>query len=247
MMEMDERVVLVTGAASGIGRATCHVLHERGALVCALDRDPEGLERVATAIPVACSIVADVTDEAAVASGVARAVAANGALSGLVAAAGILDAQDAVDVADEEVQHFDRILRTNTVGTFLPVKHALPHLLRAGGAIVVLGSTAGIQGNAMALAYSASKAALAAMARVLAVRYGPQGVRTNVVCPGGVDTPMLTRFAGRETLAALGPGIPVGRIAQPDEIARVVAFLLSDDASYVNGASVVVDGGATVC
>ncbi len=139
------------------------------------------------------------------------------------------------------------MLRVNLVGTFAVVAHALPSLFDGGGSIVTIASTAAIRGHGYGAGYTASKGGVDALTRLLAVQYGAQGVRANCVCPGGVDTPMTGgTFATPEAQARAKTRVPLGRYAQPEEIADVVAFLLSDDARYVTGQTLPVEGGATI-
>jgi NAD(P)-dependent dehydrogenase (short-subunit alcohol dehydrogenase family) len=142
---------------------------------------------------------------------------------------------------------FERTLRVNLVGTFLVVKHALLHLVRYGGSIVTVASTAGLRGHGLGAGYTASKGGVLALTRLLAEQYGPQGVRTNCLCPGATDTPMTGGvFREGEIAERTKRGIRLHRIGEPREIADVACFLLSDGASYVNGQVIAVDGGATV-
>jgi NAD(P)-dependent dehydrogenase (short-subunit alcohol dehydrogenase family) len=145
------------------------------------------------------------------------------------------------------VDDFLRVLRVNLVGTFAAIRHALPQLMDGGGAIVTIASTAAIRGHGYGAGYTASKGGVDALTRLLAVQYGPHGVRANCICPGGVDTPMSAgTFASEEAQARAKRSIPVGRYAQPEDIADVAAFLLSDAARYVTGQTLPVDGGATI-
>jgi NAD(P)-dependent dehydrogenase (short-subunit alcohol dehydrogenase family) len=243
--------VLVTGAASGIGEAACARLAREGAVVSLVDRDAERLAAVRSALAAGGARVAafplDVGDEEAVRAAVAGAVAAHGALRGIVTSAGIFDPGDMQPLAGVELASFERTLRVNLVGTFLVAKHALPHLVAHGGAIVTIASTAGIRGHGFGSGYTASKGGVVALTRLLAEQYGPQGVRANCICPGATDTPMTGgAFREGELAERTKRGIPLHRIAEPHEIGDVACFLLSDDASYVNGQVVAVDGGATV-
>jgi NAD(P)-dependent dehydrogenase (short-subunit alcohol dehydrogenase family) len=208
-----------------------------GALCAALER---GGGRVA-AFPV------DVGDEDAVRATVTGAVERLGGLDGVVTSAGIFDPGDMQALAGVELATFERTLRVNLVGTFLVVKYALAHLLERGGAIVTIASTAGIRGHGFGSGYTASKGGVVAITRLLAEQYGPQRVRANCICPGATDTPMTGgAFREGELAERTKRGIPLHRIAAPREIGDVACFLLSDDASYVNGQVIAVDGGATV-
>ena len=148
---------------------------------------------------------------------------------------------------ESDPDEFEYVLRVNLIGTFLYAKYALPHLVAQGGAIVTIASTAGIRGHGFGSGYTASKGGVVALTRLLAEQYGPQQVRANCICPGATDTPMTGgAFREGEMAERTKRGIPLHRIAQPHEIGDVACFLLSDDASYVNGQVFAVDGGATV-
>jgi 3-oxoacyl-[acyl-carrier protein] reductase len=230
---------LVTGAAKGIGRATAERLIADGARVASVD-----LESGAPGL----SIVADVSDEAAVEEAFARARAELGGLDAVVANAAIqlVGSDDRADRLDAEV--WRRTVDVNLTGVFLTAKHGARALLASGGgAIVCTGSPAGHYGIAPGLeAYSASKAGVFGLVRVMAIDYAADGIRVNAVFPGVTETPMNRWWMNDpEQRAALESSIPLGRAARPDEIAAVIAFLASDDASYVTGAAWTVDGGLT--
>jgi NAD(P)-dependent dehydrogenase (short-subunit alcohol dehydrogenase family) len=251
MRGLEGRHVLVTGAASGIGEAVCRRLVQAGAAVALVDRDGDRLDALRETCAAAggrvAAFAADVGDESAVRTAVGDAVAALGRLGGVVTSAGIFDPRDLQPAADVGLDTFERVLRVNLVGTFLVVKHALPHLVRGGGAIVTVASTAGLRGHGRGTAYTASKGGVVALTRLLAEQYAPSGIRTNCVCPGATDTPMTGGvYREPEMAARMARAIPLGRVAAPHEIGDVVCFLLSDDAAYVNGQVLAVDGGATV-
>jgi NAD(P)-dependent dehydrogenase (short-subunit alcohol dehydrogenase family) len=145
------------------------------------------------------------------------------------------------------VDTFVHVLRVNLVGTFAVIKYALPMLVDGGGAIVTIASTAAIRGHGYGAGYTASKGGVDALTRLLAVQYGPNGVRANCICPGGVDTPMTAGvFASEEAIARARTRIPIGHYAQARDIGDVAIFLLSDDARYVTGQTFPVEGGATI-
>ena len=251
MTSLTGKRVLVTGAASGIGRATAERLAAAGAAVALLDRD-EPLLREATAALEAkgarcCGFAVDVSGADAMEASVEEAAELLGGLQGVVTSAGIFDPGDLRPLADVEPEAFTRVIAVNLTGTFLAIKYAMPHLLREGGAVVTIASTAGLRGHGFGSGYTSSKGGVVALTRLVAFQYGEHGVRANCICPGFTDTPMTggahddPEFARRLTRA-----IPLRRIARPDEIAAVACHLLSDDASYVNGQIIAVDGGATV-
>jgi NAD(P)-dependent dehydrogenase (short-subunit alcohol dehydrogenase family) len=251
MTGLSGRPVLVTGAASGIGEATAMRLAREGAAVALVDRDAERLASLAGALTRdggrALALPGDVGDEAAVRAAIDATMRTFGGLRGLVTSAGIFDPGDMQPLAGVELAAFERTLRVNLIGTFLYAKYALPHLVADGGAIVTIASTAGIRGHGFGSGYTASKGGVVALTRLLAEQYGPQQVRANCICPGATDTPMTGgAFREGEMAERTKRGIPLHRIAEPREIGDVACFLLSDDASYVNGQVLAVDGGATV-
>jgi NAD(P)-dependent dehydrogenase (short-subunit alcohol dehydrogenase family) len=244
---------IVTGASLGIGRATALRFAQEGARVGLIARRREALDEVAAAIAdtggEALVLPADVSDEAQVAGAIDRAAATWGGLDIVVSNAGIELPQEDAPVHRLELAVWQRILATNLTGQFLACKHGLRHLLEnGGGAVVCVGSPCGVMGFCTEEpAYSASKAGVMAMARVMAADYVDQGIRVNVVIPGLIDTPMNDHVmrdpALRERWTA---GIPLKRAGTAEETAAVIVFLASDEASYVVGASYVVDGGQTI-
>ncbi|WP_342451440.1 SDR family NAD(P)-dependent oxidoreductase [Neoroseomonas nitratireducens] len=241
------RVGLVTGAGSGLGRDVALRLAREGARLVLLDRNAEALAAVARDCPGAESVVGDV----AVAADVARAAAALDRLGParlLVTAAGILG--PTVPLPEVSEAEWDRLFAINVKGTWLALKHVVPRMEAAGGgAIVTFASGAGLVGNPVFPAYSASKGAVVMMTRSLVAGHTAKGIRANIVCPGPIETPML-----RDSFAQAGDGAaaredytrarnPMGRFGTPAEVAETVLFLLSDAASYVNGVAMPVDGG----
>jgi NAD(P)-dependent dehydrogenase (short-subunit alcohol dehydrogenase family) len=243
--EVKDKVAIVTGAASGIGRATVELLSARGALVVAEDIDPavndvfRGNDRV---VP----LVGDVASEEAAKGVVQLAVERFGRLDILVNNAATIIYKRVVDMTLEE---WDRILAVNLTGVFLHSREAVRAMMpNKSGAIVNIGSYACFFGFPTIAAYCASKGGLAQLTRVLAVENIQHGIRVNAVGAGDVVTNLLNHFmpAGREFLAAHGKNAPIGRAAQPEEIAELVAFLASDRASFMVGSIVMADGGYSV-
>jgi NAD(P)-dependent dehydrogenase (short-subunit alcohol dehydrogenase family) len=245
------RSVLVTGGASGMGRATALLLAREGASVTVVDLASDAAEDAAGEVTAsgghAIAAPADVGSEDEIAAAVASAVDAFGGLDGVVTCAGIFHGGDLKPLADVELDDFLFVLRVNLAGTFLAIKHAVPHLIARRGAVVTIASTAALKGHGFGSGYTASKGGVAALTRLAAVQYGPQGVRVNCICPGGVDTPMTAGVWNTpEAQERLKRIVPLQRVAQPEEIASVAAFLLSDAASDLTGQTIAVDGGATI-
>ncbi len=253
--DLDGRVVLVTGAGSGIGQATALEVVTRGGSVLALDRSEVGLVETATRAAAAGGRIetstGDVGDEDAVAYAVARAVGCFGRLDGLVTCAGIFAGDDLQPLENVTLDTFLKVLQVNLAGTFLAIKHAIPHLARdegeSSGSVVTVASTAAIRGHGIGTGYTASKGGVAALTRLAAVQGGPKGIRANCICPGGVNTPMAgDTWKSEDALRRARRTVPLGHVAEAEDIASVAGFLLSDDARHVTGQVFAVDGGATV-
>lgn len=243
--DLNNKVALVTGAASGMGAACAQVLHGCGAQVVIVDLD--GAKGAATAASLdGHSIAGDISDSTFCDGAIAETVERYGRLDVLVNAAGTMARKKAVDTDDATWQ---RVTRINLDGTFYMCRAALRQMqTQGGGAIVNFSSIWGLWAGPNSAAYSASKGGVSVLTRALALDHGGDNIRVNAVLPGDVDTPLL-RAGGRdqpltdEDIARMGESIPIGRVARPDEIANVVAFLASDDASYITGVLLPVDGG----
>lgn len=242
--------VVVTGGGSGIGREVCRVLAEVGRPVAAWDLNAAGAAETAeqcAALGVAtCSAAVDVRATDAIQAGLTATLDALGAIGGLVHAAGVPMGFTPDPLSPEE---FDLVLDVNLRAEAVLVRELLPSLRDAnpGSAIVGISSIEGLIGHGNVPAYTASKHGLIGLTRSLAARLGPEGIRINAVCPGYIATPMFLPIVegNPEARAAFERKIPMGRLGNPEEIARLVRFLLSDDASYLHGAAVVADGGVT--
>jgi NAD(P)-dependent dehydrogenase (short-subunit alcohol dehydrogenase family) len=240
---------VVTGASSGIGRATAIRLAAEGARVALIARRRDGLDGVAAQIADPDQVVvlpADCTDEASIGPAIDAAAEAFGGLDIVVSNAGIelLGQDDRVDRLDLGV--WQKLLRNNLDGQFLACKHGTRHLLTSGGgAIVCVGSNTGFLGMATnEPAYSASKGGVFALMRVMAIDYARHGIRVNMVIPGFIDTPMNAPvMADAKELAYWIEQIPIGRAGTADECASAILWLASDEASYCVGTALVVDGG----
>ena len=248
---LQGRVALVTGGASGIGLETVKLFAAEGARVVVVDRDaaagPAAVEVIESAGGTATFVRCDVSRSDEVAAAVAAAERSYGALHVLFNNAGIFPAADgSPESTPEDV--FDQVMAVNLKGVFLGCKHGLPALLRAGGgSIINTASFVAVMGAATSqIAYTASKGGVLAMTREIAVEYARRGIRANALCPGPVNTPLLEDLlADPAARARRFVHLPMGRLAEAPEIARAALFLASDDASYVNGATFLVDGGIT--
>ena len=244
------RVAGVTGAAGGIGGATCRRLAADGFAVACLDVSEDSARAAAAGLPGtdglpgAIGIAADVRDAASVRQAAARIRAELGTPWLLVNAAGVFSIQRLPDLTEDE---WDRIIDTNLRGPFLTCREFLPDMISArDGCIVNVASTAGVHGGRQRAAYCASKGGLVQLTRSLAIDHGPDGVRVNCVCPGLIDTAMADWIrADSQALARWEATVPARRIGTAEEIADAIAFLASPGAGYVQGAVLMADGGST--
>lgn len=248
MERFKDRIALVTGAASGIGKATAERLASEGARVALLDVDAVGGKAAAATLQDCIFVHADVSNEEQVRGAVADTAARLGPIDTLVnnAAAFVFRSIEAT------TEDWQRVLSVNVMGAAFCVKHVFPEMQRAGkGAIVNLSSISGFIAEANSVTYSTSKAALLGLTRCMALDLARWKIRVNAIAPGWVDTPQLRRDIAREKMTfdeALRDGGPrhiLGRFAEPSEIASAIAFLASDDASFLTGTCLMADGGYT--
>jgi 3-oxoacyl-[acyl-carrier protein] reductase len=243
--------VVVTGGGSGIGRATAQRAAREGAKVAVLDVHGDSAEETVGLIAEESgegrAYPCDVSDAVSVEATLADIGRDLGRVTGVVTAAGIFHPPDLQPAHQVTIDDFMHVLGVNLVGTFAVIKYALPMLIDGGGSVVTIASTAAIRGHGFGAGYTAAKGGVDALTRLLALQYGPQHVRVNCICPGGVNTGMSAgAFTSDEAKARAKQRIPIGRYAEPDDIGDVAIFLLSDDARYVTGQTLPVEGGATI-
>jgi len=242
--ELTNRTALVTGGASGIGEAVCRIFSAAGARILIVDVDVTRAEALAAELPRAHALLCDIADEAAVKSLFADLqkldILVNNAGIGLVGG-----------IEQTELEDLQRLFRVNVEGMFLVTRAALPHLIASHGTIVNIGSVAGLIGVKKRFAYCATKGAVVAMTRQLAVDY-PTGIRVNCICPATVDTPFVEGYLEKyhkhekeKVRAELNQRQPIGRLGKPEEVAYMALYLASAEAAFVNGSVVTIDGGWT--
>jgi NAD(P)-dependent dehydrogenase (short-subunit alcohol dehydrogenase family) len=249
MGRLDGKVCVITGAGGGMGRDATLLFTEEGAQVCAADVNLQAAEEtVAQTNGNAFAIQVDVADEGSVKAMMDAAGERYGGIDVLYNNAGISPADDA-SVLDTSVEAWDRVQDVNTKGVFLCCKHGLPHLqARGGGSVINVASFVAIVGAATSqISYTASKGAVLSMTRELAVQFARENIRINALCPGPVETPLLLSIYGDDPAALERRRIhwPTGRLAKPREVVNGALFLASDESSYVNGSTFLVDGGLT--
>jgi 3-oxoacyl-[acyl-carrier protein] reductase len=250
-MKLANKIAIITGAGSGMGRIASLLFAQEGATIAAIDIDEKAAQETAQMIEAgggkALAVKADVSKSADAQAMVAATVEKLGAPNILYNNAGIEGkAASIVRLAEED---FDRVIAINLRGVWLGMKYTLPHMIsNGGGAIVNTASIAGLVGLRNSSAYRAAKAGVIALTRVAALENGRYNIRVNAICPGAIDTPMVSRIQGGGTMSerAINRISTLGRIGKPEEIAKMALFLASDDASFATGAPFVVDGGWTI-
>ena len=240
MGRLDDKVCVVTGAASGIGAETARRFGEEGAIVVGADLRDDGVGDL--------SIAVDVADERQVADMYERVIDRFGRIDVLFNNAGISPLEDS-SVLETSLEAWQRVQDVNLKSVFLCCKHGIPHLIRGGGGSVInTASFVAVMGSASSqISYTASKGGVLSLSRELGVELARQGIRVNALCPGPVNTPLLRELFAKDPVAAARRLIhdPMGRFAEVREIANAVLFLASDESSYVNATAFVVDGGIT--
>ena len=248
---VENKVAIVTGAASGQGLAGAKLLAKEGAKVVATDLNYEGTEKVVAEIKnaggVAVAVKHDVAKEDDWKQVVKTAVDEYGRIDVLVNNAGIGGEEGFALIDDVDINGWNKFMTVNATSQFLGIKAVIDEMRKVGGgSIINISSIAGLVGGAAGIHYTASKGAIRLMTKDAAVELGPDNIRVNSVHPGFIDTPMVSVVTADESATANAiAGIPMGRMAQPEEVASVVLFLASDDASYITGAEIPVDGGTT--
>ncbi|MBT4046240.1 MAG: SDR family oxidoreductase [Rhodospirillaceae bacterium] len=252
MSRLSGKRAIVTGAASGIGRASARAFAREGASVVAVDQAEEGLAETVAMITeaggTAMAVSANVADEASVVSFINTCVETYGGLDVIYANAGVSGGR--VPLAEQTVEHWLGILQINLIGPFLCIKHGAPIMAGQGkGSIICTASVAALRANAGGMPYAASKAGVVSLVQTAAHEMFGSGVRFNAICPGLIETgmtkPTFDRARSRGTDGKIGQLNPTRRNGEPEEIANMALFLASDEASYVNGQSYAVDGGLT--
>ncbi|HET7450099.1 MAG TPA: glucose 1-dehydrogenase [Gaiellaceae bacterium] len=248
MGRLDGKICVITGAGGGMGREAAILFSEEGARVCAADVNLEAAEQTAAEARDAFAHQVDVADEQSVKAMMEATAERYGGIDVLYNNAGISPNDDA-SVLDTSVEAWDRVQAVNTKGVFLCCKHGIPHLqARGGGSVINVASFVAIVGAATSqISYTASKGAVLSMTRELAVQFARENIRVNALCPGPVETPLLLSIFGDDpaALERRRTHWPTGRLAKPREVVNGALFLASDESSYVNGATFLVDGGLT--
>ena len=251
-MSSRPQIAIVTGAAGALGSAIARKLVEKHWQVATIDADREALDAFAAGLGSSSKIhavYADATDEGQVAAYI-DALSKEGEIVGLVN--GVGGEGDAVTIPEHSVESFERTMRLNVTSVLIHMKYVIPKMAERGsGSIVNIGSVSSVLGNPRDVAYTAAKHAVIGLTRAAASEWGRQGIRTNVVCPAPIESPLMEAFESAQPADA---GVvrnwyitqtPSGRYGQPEEVADAVAFLLSDDSAYMNGSVIMLDGGLT--
>jgi NAD(P)-dependent dehydrogenase (short-subunit alcohol dehydrogenase family) len=248
MGRLDGKVAVITGAGGGMGRDAALLFSEEGAQVCLADVDGDAAEQAASEVREGFAVQVDVAEGDSVQAMYAATAERYGGIDVLYNNAGISPEDDA-SILETEPQAWQRVQDVNTKGVYLCCKYGIPYLLeRGGGSVINVASFVALVGAATSqISYTASKGAVLSLSRELAVQFARHGIRVNALCPGPVETPLLLRIFGDDPAAyeRRRVHLPMGRLAKPREIVNAALFLASDESSYVNGSTFLVDGGLT--
>jgi NAD(P)-dependent dehydrogenase (short-subunit alcohol dehydrogenase family) len=248
-MRLQDKVTIITGAGKGMGRDASALFASHGARIVAFDLDEaaanQTAEHVREAGSEAIAVAGDVSKEADVARAIKSGVDAFGKLDVLYSNAGVLWKDRDKSVVDTTEENWDLVQAINLKGPFFLTKHGIPELKKAGGgSIILVGSISGLVGFELAQdSYTCAKAALIALAKSIAVQFGPDNIRCNIIHPGIVDTPMQETYLNDSSKKSIGASLPLRRIGQPRDITNTALFLASDESAFMTGAELIVDGG----
>lgn len=252
-MRLNQKVCLITGAGSGIGRATALQFAQEGAQVIVVDRNSDAVEKTKYLLEqqgnLCQYLIVDVTQEQQVSDAIAQTITQFGKLDVLFNNAGVSILKTAPETTEADL---DFLFGINFKGVFFGCKHVIPVMVKQGGGVIInTASELAIVGQPLYSAYCATKGAVLALTRALSVEWAAQGIRVNAICPGPVKTPMLqaefdlAAHPSAEEQAVI-QSIPLGRLGKPEDIARVAVFLASEDAQFIHGSAIVADGGRTI-
>ncbi|MET9345549.1 SDR family NAD(P)-dependent oxidoreductase [Streptomyces termitum] len=250
MNRLQDKVAVITGAGSGIGRAAARLMAAQGARVVVADHDADAARETAGLVTAgggeALALTVDVTEEDSVAAMTDATVAEYGALHVLCNHVGGTNPRTDLDVLRMDMAEFDRAVALNVRSTLLGSRHAIPHMIRAGGGSVInTASVAALVGDVLQTSYGAVKAAVVSLTKSLATQYGPHGIRCNAIAPGAVMTPALENNLPQEVIDSLLAVNALPYLGSPEDIAHTMVFLASDESRYLTGQLLVVDGGMT--
>lgn len=250
MNRLHEKVALITGAGSGIGRAAAELMSKEGARVVVADHDTRAAEETAALITAAggqaLPLTVDVMEEDSIADMISATVNEYGSLHVLCNHVGGTNPRTDLDVLRMDMDEFDRAVALNMRSTLLGSRHAIPHMIRAGGgAIINTASVAALVGDVLQTSYGAVKAAVVSITKSVATQYGPQNIRCNAIAPGAVMTPALENNLPQEVIDSLKRGNALPYLGSPEDIGHTMVFLASDESRYLTGQLLVVDGGMT--